>query len=142
MVALWSAPPSPLLVEDLTAFAVQAAVVLELADRRLEAEQGAVLADRDRIGRDLHDLVSQRLFATGVRLQGALRLIVDAPAAARYRLGRRRRRSPVDGGGRRPGPGGRVLAGLDLLTRTTAPGRTSRTAGTCAPPRHPRRARS
>jgi signal transduction histidine kinase len=33
----------------------------------------AVLEDRDRIARDLHDLVIQRLFATGLRLQSAIR---------------------------------------------------------------------
>lgn len=33
----------------------------------------AVYEDRDRIARDLHDLVIQRLFATGMQLQGALR---------------------------------------------------------------------
>jgi len=86
MVALWASPPSPLLVEDLKGFAAQAAVALELADRRLEAEQGAVLADRDRIGRDLHDMVIQRLFATGMRLQGAVRLIDDDPDRARARV--------------------------------------------------------
>lgn len=35
---------------------------------------GEVLADRDRIARDLHDLVIQRLFAAGLTLQGALRI--------------------------------------------------------------------
>jgi signal transduction histidine kinase len=34
----------------------------------------AVYQDRDRIARDLHDLVIQRLFATGMSLQGATRL--------------------------------------------------------------------
>ena len=33
-----------------------------------------LVADRDRIARDLHDLVIQRLFATGLQLQGARRL--------------------------------------------------------------------
>ncbi|MBR7831528.1 GAF domain-containing protein, partial [Actinospica sp. MGRD01-02] len=51
------------LVSDL---AVQAAVVLELADRRRDSELLSLYADRDRIGRDLHDLAIQRLFATSM----------------------------------------------------------------------------
>ena len=88
LAALWSAPPNPLLVDDLQGFAAQAAVALELADRRQAAEAGAVLADRDRIGRDLHDLVIQRLFATGMRLQGAMRLIPTDPDGATARVDR------------------------------------------------------
>ena len=86
LAALWATPPNPLLVEDLQAFAAQAAVALELADRRHAAEEGAVLADRDRIGRDLHDLVIQRLFATGMRLHSALRLIAGNPTEAAARV--------------------------------------------------------
>lgn len=86
LAALWSAPPNPLLVEDLQGFAAQAAVALELADRRQSAERGALMADRDRIGRDLHDLVIQRLFATGMRLQSAIRLITADPAEAAARV--------------------------------------------------------
>ncbi|HUW15667.1 MAG TPA: GAF domain-containing protein [Actinomycetes bacterium] len=55
------------------AFAGQAALALVLAEARREQERLAVLEDRDRIGRDLHDLVIQRLFATGMVLQGASR---------------------------------------------------------------------
>jgi len=86
LAALWATPPDPLLVDDLQGFAAQAAVALELADRRDAAEQGAVLADRDRIGRDLHDLVIQRLFATGMRLQSAMRLIPKDPDGATARV--------------------------------------------------------
>ena len=66
------------LVSDL---AVQAAVVLELADRRREGELLSRYADRDRIGRDLHDLAIQRLFATSMSLQGAYK-ITQKPAVA------------------------------------------------------------
>ncbi|MDH4159361.1 MAG: GAF domain-containing protein [Actinomycetota bacterium] len=55
------------------AFAGQAALALVLTEARREQERLAVLEDRDRIGRDLHDLVIQRLFATGMVLQGAAR---------------------------------------------------------------------
>ncbi|MEU8921567.1 GAF domain-containing protein [Kitasatospora sp. NPDC048545] len=65
----------------LLGFADQAALALELAERRRDAEQLNLLEDRDRIARDLHDLAIQRLFATGMTLQSAGRLI-ESPAAA------------------------------------------------------------
>ncbi|MFI0980836.1 GAF domain-containing protein [Streptomyces sp. NPDC021093] len=65
----------------LPGFAGQAALALELADRRRDAEQVSLLEDRDRIARDLHDLAIQRLFATGMTLQSARRF-VDHPEAA------------------------------------------------------------
>jgi signal transduction histidine kinase len=55
--------------ETLQSFAAQAAVAMELAERRRDAEQIAVLQDRDRIARDLHDLAIQQLFATGMQLE-------------------------------------------------------------------------
>ncbi|WP_443072101.1 sensor histidine kinase [Streptomyces sp. WMMC1477] len=64
----------------LLTYAGQAALAMELADRRRDAEQVALLEDRDRIARDLHDLAIQRLFATGISLQSALRF-VDHPEA-------------------------------------------------------------
>ncbi len=66
-----SLPLSAEAVEMATTFAAQAGIGLELAAHRQDAEQVAVLADRDRIARDLHDLVIQRLFATGMSLQAA-----------------------------------------------------------------------
>ncbi|WP_308201323.1 sensor histidine kinase [Carbonactinospora thermoautotrophica] len=70
-------------VQLLAVFAEQVAVALELAERRRDAERLTVLEDRDRIARDLHDLVIQRLFATGMVLEGAIRLIDSPEAAAR-----------------------------------------------------------
>lgn len=61
---------------------MQAAVVLELAERRKDSELLSLYADRDRIGRDLHDLAIQRLFATSMSLQGAYK-ITQKPAVAR-----------------------------------------------------------
>jgi signal transduction histidine kinase len=63
--------------------AVQAAVVLELADRRRDGELLALYADRDRIGRDLHDLAIQQLFATSMSLQGAYKITQKAAVARR-----------------------------------------------------------
>ena len=63
-----------------TTFAAQAGIALELAERRSDAERLAIFEDRDRIARDLHDLVIQRLYASGMKLQGTIPLI-DRPAA-------------------------------------------------------------
>jgi signal transduction histidine kinase len=56
------------------ALAAGAAVAIENA--RLHARVGELnlLEDRERIARDLHDTVIQRLFATGLSLQGAMRI--------------------------------------------------------------------
>ncbi|MFI8872367.1 sensor histidine kinase [Streptomyces sp. NPDC055243] len=64
----------------LLGFADQAALALELAERRRDAEQITLLQDRDRIARDLHDLAIQRLFAAGMTLQSTQRF-VDHPEA-------------------------------------------------------------
>ncbi|WSG48229.1 GAF domain-containing protein [Dactylosporangium sp. NBC_01737] len=55
-------------------FAGQAALALERARAQDEREMLAVVGDRERIARDLHDVVIQRLFAAGMQLQGATRL--------------------------------------------------------------------
>jgi len=51
-------------------FAEQASLALQLARARDDRQRLALYEDRDRIARDLHDLVIQRLFAVGLRLQG------------------------------------------------------------------------
>ncbi|WP_370122899.1 GAF domain-containing protein [Streptacidiphilus sp. MAP12-33] len=70
-------------VTPLKSFADQAALALELAARRSDAEQLALLEDHDRIARDLHDLAIQRIFATGMTLQSAQRFITHPQAADR-----------------------------------------------------------
>jgi signal transduction histidine kinase len=64
-------------------FAAQAALAHERTRAQAVQAQLAVFEDRDRIARDLHDLVIQRLYASGLRLQGTLRLIDDAQATSR-----------------------------------------------------------
>ena len=66
-------------------FAAQAAVALELAASRADAEQLSVLEDRDRIARDLHDLVIQRLYATGMSLEGTMPLTTRREVTDRIR---------------------------------------------------------
>jgi signal transduction histidine kinase len=60
------------------AFADHVGLALDRASAVEDREELAILSDRDRIARDLHDLVIQRLFATGMRLQG-LQMIADRP---------------------------------------------------------------
>ncbi|MFF0414208.1 GAF domain-containing protein [Kitasatospora sp. NPDC004745] len=67
----------------LLGFAGQAAVAMELAEHRRDSEQITLLRERDRIARDLHDLAVQRLFATGMTLQGATRFIEHPEATDR-----------------------------------------------------------
>ncbi|MFE9394864.1 GAF domain-containing protein [Streptomyces flavidovirens] len=61
-------------------FASQAALALVLADSRQDRERLAVFEDRDRIARDLHDLVVQRLFATEMMLESTRRRAASATA--------------------------------------------------------------
>lgn len=56
-------------------FAAQASLSLVLTRALREQERLAVYEDRDRIARDLHDLVIQRLFATGMHVQGTMRVL-------------------------------------------------------------------
>ncbi len=69
-------------VDMVLTFADQAALALEIAEHRRDAEHLALLGDRDRIARDLHDQVIQRLFAGALTLQAALGRIRDQPTAA------------------------------------------------------------
>jgi signal transduction histidine kinase len=67
-------------VTTLTAFAAQVAVSLELAERRAGDTRLALVEDRERIARDLHDVVIQRLFAIGLTLERASRSISELDA--------------------------------------------------------------
>ncbi len=69
-------------------FAEQAELAYELAERRRDGEALSLFAERDRIARNLHDLVIQRLFATGMALEGAANLIGVDPTDATERVRR------------------------------------------------------
>ena len=60
--------------ELVVGLAAAAGVAIENARLHARVKELALLEDRERIARDLHDTVIQRLFATGLRLQGAARL--------------------------------------------------------------------
>ncbi|MBF9326990.1 GAF domain-containing sensor histidine kinase [Mycobacteroides chelonae] len=64
------------------AFADQAALALEQAEMRTTMNEMEMLSDRDRIARDLHDHVIQRLFAIGLAMQGTHRRAVKSPIVA------------------------------------------------------------
>lgn len=62
------------IVESAGGFAEQVALILEVALAQDDRARLAVFEDRDRIGRDLHDLVIQRLFAIGLMMENTTRL--------------------------------------------------------------------
>lgn len=64
-------------VAFLQSYAEHASVMVEYARVQLEVERLAVMEDRERIARELHDTVIQQLFATGMMLQSAQPAIVD-----------------------------------------------------------------
>jgi signal transduction histidine kinase len=71
--------------KTLEVFAGHAAVALQLAEARREGERVHLYEDRDRIARDLHDLVIQRLFASGMALESLARLLDNEAAVTRVR---------------------------------------------------------
>ncbi|ABP54044.1 GAF domain-containing sensor histidine kinase [Salinispora tropica] len=75
LVVAYSADHDDTSEDDLAllgSFAAQAALAMERARGQEERELLVVLEDRERIARDLHDVVIQRLFATGLQLQSAV----------------------------------------------------------------------
>jgi PAS domain S-box-containing protein len=59
-------------IRSVELFADQAALALHTRAMRAEIERLGLLEERERIARDLHDTVIQRLFATGMTLQASL----------------------------------------------------------------------
>ena len=68
---------------SITGFGEQLALALDVADAESDRARLAVLEERERIARDLHDMVIQRLFAIGLDVQAA------AQDAVRPELSRR-----------------------------------------------------
>ena len=73
--------------ELVVALAAAAGVAIENARLLAMVHELALVEDRERIARDLHDTVIQRLFATGMSLQSTVRLVPTDPSAAARRIG-------------------------------------------------------
>ncbi|MCZ2859087.1 sensor histidine kinase [Blastococcus sp. VKM Ac-2987] len=77
-------PFDPMVLEPAAAFATQATVAMELVRSQEREQRLQVQADRERIARDLHDHVVQRIFATALALDRLGRSLEEsAPEAAR-----------------------------------------------------------
>lgn len=76
-------PSTPIDLLQATSFGERVALAMAVAEAQADRERIAVLEDRDRIARDLHDLVIQRLFAVGLSVQGAARDVVKPVVAQR-----------------------------------------------------------
>ena len=101
-------------LDMMAAFADQAALAWQLASTQRQMRELSILTDRDRIARDLHDHVIQRLFAVGLALQGTIpghaypKCSSGSPTASticRKSFRRSVRRSSICTGRRRESPG-------------------------------------
>ncbi|MER7744209.1 GAF domain-containing protein [Streptomyces bacillaris] len=114
-----------------TQFASQAALALVMADAQADREQLAVYEDRDRIARDLHDLVVQRLFATEMMLESTRRRATaeEAGGAGSDEKGFGREGAGGKGSGRegsgQEGPGELLGRAVDELDSTIQEVRTA-----------------
>ena len=72
-------------IDEELAVGLAAAAGVAIDNARLHAQVAdlATVADRERIARDLHDTVIQRLFAIGLGLQATIKLVSDPAVAAR-----------------------------------------------------------
>jgi PAS domain S-box-containing protein len=70
-------------VAVVASFAAEAATAVRLNEARQQQARLRVLEERERLGKDLHDVVIQRLFAAGIGLQSVQSLIPDPKAAQR-----------------------------------------------------------
>ena len=73
--------------ELVVGLAAAAGVAIENARLSTRVHELALVEDRERIARDLHDTVIQRLFATGMLLQSTVRVVGTDPVAAVGRIG-------------------------------------------------------
>ena len=70
-------------LESVQAFTDHVALAVEHARNEHNRHRLAVYTDRDRIARDLHDHVIQRIFVVGLGLQGLVRRTTDPDTRAR-----------------------------------------------------------
>lgn len=77
LVAVWGVAEADVasrVIDPLADFAQQVGIALLASRAQRDRATVLLLEDRERIARDMHDLVIQRLFATGLSLQVAGRL--------------------------------------------------------------------
>ncbi len=67
-------------------FATQAAVAIENARIFRQAQFQAILEERDRIGKDLHEGIIQSIFGVGLNLEDCADIVVEEPLAVKQRL--------------------------------------------------------
>ena len=72
--------------ELVVGLASAAGIAIENARLHSRVQELALVEDRERIARELHDTVIQRLFATGLSLQAIVRLLSADPATAEERI--------------------------------------------------------
>jgi signal transduction histidine kinase len=68
--------------EQLVGYGAQISFVWTYEQAQSDLQRLSLIEDRERIGRDLHDTVIQRLFATGLSLQATIRRAEDQPEVA------------------------------------------------------------
>lgn len=69
-------------------FALHAGIAIENARLHEQVRRLAIMDERERIGRDLHDGIIQRLYAVGLSLEDVPELMADDPAEAAARVDR------------------------------------------------------
>ena len=69
-------------------FAVHAAIAIDNARLHEDVQRLAVVEERDRIGRDLHDSIIQSLYAVGLSLEDVPELMDETPEEAKARVER------------------------------------------------------
>jgi signal transduction histidine kinase len=82
----WNAEFTEVDEELAIGLAAAAGVAIENVRLQTKIQELALVEDRERIARDLHDTVIQRLFATGMSLQGTIRLVHSDPPVASTRI--------------------------------------------------------
>ncbi|WP_347058280.1 GAF domain-containing protein [Blastococcus sp. HT6-30] len=82
-------PFDPAVLDPAAAFATQATVAMELVRSQEREQRLQVQADRERIARDLHDHVVQRIFATALALDRIGRSLEESAPEAADRIAQR-----------------------------------------------------
>lgn len=78
-----SEPFTDIQLELVAAFGEQAALAIQMADTSRQLRELDILADRDRIARELHDRVIQRIFAAGLSLHSTAQRVTSPEVKSR-----------------------------------------------------------